>query len=62
MTEAVVEAIPLVVKTRLYGAASPVSASASSPRTVSASASPVIYSPRKVNSSSRCRLAKWTSS
>ena len=45
MTVAVVEAMPLVVKTGLYGAASPVSCSMRSPRTVSASSPPVIASP-----------------
>ena len=60
--DAVVLAIPFVVKTWLYGAASPVSRSMSSPRIVAASSSPVIYSPRKTNSSAACSLAKWTSS
>ncbi len=45
MTVAVVQAMPLVVKTRLYGAFSPVSCSVRSPRTDAPSSSPVISSP-----------------
>ena len=59
---AVVEAMPLVVKTALYGAASPVSRSTRSARIVSARSPPRIVSPRKVYSSSLCRVAKCTSS
>ena len=45
ITDAVVQAIPFVVKVRLYGASGPVRWSTRSARTRSASAPPVISSP-----------------
>ena len=52
MIVAVVEAMPLVVKMSLYGAASPVSRSMSSVRIVIASSAPVTSVPRKGKTSS----------
>ncbi len=46
MIVAMVDAMPLVVKMLLYGAASPVSRSMSSPRMVTASSPPVTSAPR----------------
>ena len=62
MTVAVVEAMPLVLKMSLYGAARPVSRSMSSARMVIASSAPVTSAPRNRKRSSRWVAAKCTSS
>ena len=62
MIVAVVEAMPLVVKMSLYGAASPVSRSISSARILIANSAPVTSVPRKWKISSRCVAAKCTNS
>ena len=62
MIVAVVEAMPLVVKMSLYGAASPVSRSMSSARILIANSAPVTSAPPKWKISSRCVAAKCTNS